>query len=99
MQPQPLFLLSTAPSYDYTWNIVARSLKICHKTILLKLEKIQYEANRTALGLMRSIQVNLVLSEGRECLFGEGRLLLAKRNIAKVFSYENTNRNLLREVT
>lgn len=70
----------------------------CSKALLLKLDRTQYQAIRTALGLMRSTPINILLSEGGEYPLSYRRSLLSMRYIAKVFSYANPIRSLLQEL-
>ncbi|XP_074042371.1 uncharacterized protein [Leptinotarsa decemlineata] len=73
-------------------------LSRCSKQVTLQLDRLQYQALRIALGLMRSTPINVLLSEGRECPLATRRLWLAHKWVAKLLSYRNPVIHIIMEL-
>ncbi|KAK9886682.1 hypothetical protein WA026_017602 [Henosepilachna vigintioctopunctata] len=61
----------------------------CPKTLLYKLDKVQYAAIRSALGLMKSTPVNILLTESGELPLKHRRSFLALKFISKSVCFNN----------
>lgn len=65
------------------------------KTLLKELDKVQYQAIRVALWLMKTTRIKILISERGEIPLRNRKTILALRYVAKIAAYDNiTFRNL-----